>query len=73
MYLVGLQVYKPVGFKRLMNSLDCTESYSVNPNDEVPALRDPNDRTFSCENGHIVWIKGLFRYVDEHYVNSLTE
>jgi hypothetical protein len=29
-----------------MISLDCTESYSVNQNDEAPALRDPNEKSF---------------------------
>lgn len=56
-----------------MMSLDCTESYSVSRNDEAPALRDPNDKSFFCQNGGIVRVKGLFRYVGEHYVNSSTE
>jgi len=27
-------------------SLECKESYSVNQNDEAPALRDPKDESF---------------------------
>lgn len=54
-----------------MMSLDCTESYSVNQNDEAPALRGPNDNSFIYVRvGGIVWVKG--RGVGEHYFNSLT-
>jgi len=33
-------------FREIVINVDCTESYSVNQNDEAPALRDPNDKSF---------------------------